>query len=191
MASVGALAATLAVPVLVFAATYIQDTGNMFSQQAKTAAQQQIDGLVQRTGKQILVYTIPALNGRDASQMADDVFSGQKINGVLLFMSAQDRQLEIKIDDASRQTITPSRETQIRDTMLSDFRQNEYDQGLKDGVDLIRADFTASGGATRTATGPNRVAIAVLIVGLLLGALLGARLLRARGRSASGVGREA
>src|SRR5581483_3642710 len=84
-----------AIPPAALAANYIQDGGNMFSQSARNQATQIIDSLVQRTGKEVLVYTVPSLNGQDASAAADNVFRTQRTNGVLFFMSNQDHKLEI------------------------------------------------------------------------------------------------
>lgn len=164
-----ALAALALAPLNALAATYIQDNGNMFSANAKNQATQQIDQLVQRTGKSLLVYTVPSLNGQDASAAADAIFRQNNVNGVLFYMSNQDRRLEIKIDDATRRTITTSRETQIRDTILGDFRAGNMDKGLLDGVSLVRSSLIGAAGSTATgapvrSTGPNWLFIGMLIV---------------------------
>ena len=81
--------ALLAAPLSALAAgNYVQDNGNMFSASAKNQATQLIDNTVRRTGKEILVYTVPALNGQDASTAADNVARQNNLDGVLLYMSA-------------------------------------------------------------------------------------------------------
>ncbi|HLG69675.1 MAG TPA: TPM domain-containing protein [Chloroflexota bacterium] len=163
--------AMLLAPLNALAATYIQDNGNMFSSGAKNQATQLIDNMVRRTGKEVLVYTVPSLNGQDPSAAADSVFQQNRVNGVLLYMSAQDRRLEIKVGADTRQAISTTREAQIRDHILSDFRNNQFDKGLIDGINDVNSSLPAAGGTRTTTTtapaaqrGPNWVLIGILIV---------------------------
>jgi len=166
------VAALAMAPLQALAATYIQDNGNMFSAGAKNQATQQIDQLLQRTGKEVLVYTVQSLNGQDASAAADNVFRQNGTNGVLLFMSKDDRRLEIKVGQDTRQAISTSREAQIRDTILNDFRANQFDKGLLDGVGAVRTTLqSAASSGSRTTTGqparqsgPSWVFIGMLII---------------------------
>jgi uncharacterized membrane protein YgcG len=186
---VAMLLALVAAPLNALAATYIQDNGNMFSQNAKNQATQSIDRLVQRTGKEILVYTVPSLNGQDASAAADNIFRQNRADGVLLFMSRDDRKLEIKVGQDTRQALSTQREAQIRNTILNDFRANNqqgFDKGLIDGVNAINSALpnngaTGSGGlAPATQSGPNWVFIGMLVVIALLVVWVIAGIRRAR-----------
>ncbi len=174
LAVFGMLAIFASAPLSALAATYIQDNGNMFGQAAKNQATQQIDNLVQRTGKEIVVYTVASLNGQDASAAADNIFRSQRVNGVLFFMSNQDHRLEMKVGQDTRGVISTSRETQIRDTVLADFRANNFDKGLLDGVNAAsNAMLTAAGPSGANArpaqqSGPNWVLIGLLVIGGLL-----------------------
>ena len=171
-----ALLALAAAPLDAFAATYIQDNGNMFSSGAKNQATQTIDRLAQRTRKEILVLTVPSLNGQDATSAANAAFSQNSVNGVLIFASRQDRRLEIVVGKDTQQALPDSRVTQIRQTMLNDFRANNqaaFDKGLIDGVNAVSSTLgaAASGGAATAPArqgGTNWVAIGLLIVVVLL-----------------------
>ncbi|MBV8087940.1 MAG: TPM domain-containing protein [Chloroflexi bacterium] len=180
------LAALAVAPLNALAATYIQDNGNMFSANAKSQATQQIDQLVQSTKKEVLVYTVTSLNGQDPSTAADSIFRQNGTNGVLLFMSKNDRQLQIKIGTDTRQAISTQRETQIRDAILTDFRSGDFDKGLLDGVGAIRATLTnaplpGSGSAVPVRqSGPNVGLIVLLIVLALVAVWVIAGIRRAR-----------
>src|SRR5690348_3157631 len=100
-----ALLALVAAPLNAFAATYIQDNGNMFSSGAKNQATQTIDRLAQRTHKEILVLTVSSLNGQDAASAANAAFSQNRVNGVLIFASRQDRRLEIVVGRDTQQAL--------------------------------------------------------------------------------------
>jgi uncharacterized protein len=172
------LVALAAVPLQAFAANYIQDNGNMFSQTARNQASTAIDNMVRRTGKEVLVYTVPSLNGQDSSAAADNVFRQNSTNGVLIFASKDDRKLEIKVGQDTRAAISTQREAQIRNTILSDFRANNqqgFDKGLLDGINAVNAALPSTrGGSTSTGlepaqqSGPNWVFIGILVILALL-----------------------
>src|SRR5579862_4995872 len=145
------LLALAAFPLSALAATPVQDNGNMFSSGAKNQATQIINTLQRQTGKEVVVYTVPSLNGQDPSAAADSIFRAQNVNGVLLFMSSQDRRLEIKVGQDTRQALSTQREAQIRDTILSDFRSNKFDQGLLDGVNGVRSALASAPASSRGA----------------------------------------
>ena len=161
----GLVVALLATPLTALAAA-IQDGGSMFSQSAKSQAGQLIDSMQRRTGKQLVVYTVSSLNGQNAGTAARTVFNQQRINGVLFFMSKGDRQLELVIGQDTQRAIPPAREDQIRNTILTDFRSNKFDQGLIDGVNAVNQALpsagSVSGGAAQS--GPNWVVLGLLIV---------------------------
>ena len=175
---VAVLVALVATPLNALAATYIQDNANMFSANAKNQAMQAIDGIVKRTSKEVLVYTVPSLNGQDPVAAANNVFRQQQTNGVLIFASRDDRRLEVVVGQDTRQAIPASKSAQIRQTMLNDFRANNqqgFDKGLVDGVNAVNAALpSVRGGANgRTApatqSGPNWLFIGMLIlIGLLV-----------------------
>jgi uncharacterized membrane protein YgcG len=184
LALAAALLALIVMPINALAATYIQDNANMFSSGAKNQATQLIDSLQRQTGKEIVVYTVQSLNGQDPSTAADNIFRAQNVNGVLLFMSKQDRRLEIKIGQDTRQAISSQREGQIRDTVLTDFRSNKFDQGLLDGVNGIRSALlnapVATSGAPIRQSGPSPILIGLLIIGALIVVWVIAGVIRAR-----------
>ncbi|HVA24372.1 MAG TPA: TPM domain-containing protein [Chloroflexota bacterium] len=183
-----ALTALLAAPLNAFAATYIQDNGNMFSSGAKNQATQLIDGLRQRTGKDVLVLTVPSLNGQDAATAADNAFRQNRVNGVLFFASRGDRKLEVVVAQDTKQALPDARAAQIRQTMLNDFRANNqqgFDKGLIDGVNAVGSTLgaAASSGTAATApvqSGPNLVFIGLLILVAVLAVWVIAGIMRAR-----------
>jgi uncharacterized membrane protein YgcG len=169
--------ALVAAPLQALAATYIQDNANMFTQGAKTQASNAIDDLVRRTNKEILVVTVPSLNGQDPNAAADNVFRQNRVNGVLFFASRDDRRLEIVVGQDTKQALPDSRAAQIRQTMLNDFRANNqqgFDKGLIDGVNEVRSTLLGAGaGSSGSAvpvrqSGPNWLLIGMLIVLVLL-----------------------
>jgi uncharacterized membrane protein YgcG len=183
-----ALMALLAAPLSAFAATSIQDNGSMFSSGAKSQAAQLIDGLMQRSGKQIVVVTVPSLNGQDAATAADNAFRQNSVNGVLFFASKTDRRLEVVVGQDTKQALPDGRATQIRQTMLNDFRSNNqqgFDKGLIDGINAVAAALPAASGARAGTTparqsGPSLVTIGILIVLALLVVWIIAGIFRAR-----------
>ena len=95
-----------------------------------------------RTGKEILVITVPSLSGQDAKAAAENAFRQNRANGVLFYVSREDRKLELVAGQDTQQALPPARLDSIRQTMLNDFRANNqqgYDKGLLE--DWIRKKF--------------------------------------------------
>src|SRR5207302_1847373 len=130
---VAVLLALVAAPVSALAANYFQDNANLFSAGAKNQATSAIDDLVRRTGKEVRVITVPSLNGQNARVAAESAFQQNRVDGVLFYVSRDDRKLELVDTPSTRQALPPNRLDQIRQTMLADFRANNqqgYDKGL-------------------------------------------------------------
>lgn len=179
------LMAIFAAPLNALAATYITDNGNMFSSGAKNQATSIIDNLVRRTRKEVLVYTVPSLNGQDVTAAADQAFQRNRTNGALIFISKQDKKLDIVAGTDTQQVLNQQRRNQVRDHILSDFRANKFDQGLIDGVSDISsilggAATSSSGGVRAAQQGPNWVLIGFLIILALLAVWIIAGIVNAR-----------
>ena len=185
-ALVAVLLALIAAPLNALAATYIQDNASMFSNGAKSQATQTIDNLRRQTGREIVVYTVPSLNGQDAQTAAQNAFRQNNVEGALIFASRDDRRLELVDSPSVRQALPQARLDQIRQTMLDDFRANTpqgFDKGLLDGVNGLRAALVAVPPSSRAPvrqSGPNLVLIGLLVIGALVVVWVIAGIIRAR-----------
>lgn len=133
---------TTAVPAL--AAGPIQDDGNMFSSGARSAAETKSNQIQRDTGKSVTVKTVQNLGGKEISATADQFFSQQKLNGVLIYAAKDEKKLAIKVGTDTRSAISTGEESAIRDQMTQRFAANDFDGGLLNAIDRIGTDLRAA-----------------------------------------------
>ncbi|GAB2774133.1 putative membrane protein YgcG [Hymenobacter luteus] len=96
------------------------------------------------TGTQMVVVTVPSLGGRSAAEYARALGTawgiGQrdKNNGLVVLLSAQDRQVTIQAGSGLQDRITPElTQRVIREQMTPSFKQGRYFAGLRTGLNTL------------------------------------------------------
>jgi uncharacterized protein len=158
--------AAIALPAL--AATFVQDGANMLSAGTVGSLNRVIGNFNTQTGKEIVVDTVPSLNGTSLADAAHQAYTQRNVNGVLIFIARDDRRDIIVPDAAGVEAGWFTRDTldSIRSTMESQFKAEDYDGGVTSAVDgvlnIYRAHLSSSGRtqngngsvpATRTSSG--------------------------------------
>src|ERR1700758_2550148 len=92
------LALVVALPAL--ARDFVQDGAGMFSADTVAQLNQHISAFNAQTGKEIVVITVPSLNGNTIDAAAHQAFSQQNVNGVLIYIAKADRKDTIVADRA-------------------------------------------------------------------------------------------
>jgi uncharacterized protein len=176
VAAVLALIALALTVSLAGAVGAVQDDAGMFSSGARNSAEQRIAQIERNSGKMVQVITTPSLNGRDIGSVSRQAFQDQRINGVLLYFSRDDRQLAIQVGQNTRGAITTQDEAQIRDTIVNHFSSNDFDGGLLAAIDQIGNDLVAAvpsnGPQTQPRTSPQGQGISLMPILLIGGAIL-------------------
>jgi len=136
-----ALVASLAAPAA--ARDYVQDGAGMFSKQMIDRVDGRIDAFNRATGKEIVVVTVPSLDGANLQDAAAKAFSQQNVDGVLIFIARDDRRDIIVPDRAGVRAgwFTPEVLRSIRTQIESAFRSEAFDDGLLSGVDGVLAVY--------------------------------------------------
>jgi len=98
------------------------------------------------TGNEIVVLTVPTLEGESIEGYATRVFDTWKLgkkgrdNGVLLIVAPQDRRLRIEVGYGLEGTLTDVAASRIiRDVITPAFKAGDYDRGVGDGIAAIVA----------------------------------------------------
>lgn len=125
------------------AADPIQDGAALFSAGTVSRLDQQIADFTAQTGKQIVVITVPSLNGQPIETAAHQAFSSQGVNGILIYIAKSDRQDHITTGADTAQFFPPQTLASIRSTMESQFRDGDYDGGITSAVEGILNVFRA------------------------------------------------
>jgi uncharacterized protein len=133
----------------------VNDYAGMLSPETKTVLEQKLAGFERDQSTQVVVLTIPSLQGdileQFAIRVAEQWKPGQKgkDNGVLLILAKDERKVRIEVG-MGLQGVLPDITAShiIRDVMRPYLKDNNYDQGISAGVDAIMAatkgEFKAS-----------------------------------------------
>ena len=114
----------------------------MFSAATVSQLDQQISDFTAQTGKQIVVVTVPSLNGKSLSDAAEAVFQQQNINGMLIFIAKDDRKDFFVPDTATCAVFPEPTITSIRQSMESLFKAEDYDGGVTTAVSRSTQRFS-------------------------------------------------
>jgi uncharacterized protein len=156
----------------------VNDYGNILSSSTEGQLEAVLGELERTDSTQIVVLTIPSLEGdslEDFSiRVADQWKIGQKNkdNGAILLISKNDRKLRIEVGYGLEGSLTDLISGRIiRDIIVPYFKRGDFDAGISNGVQAmiqaVRGEFKADAKAVRvsprSSSSPNFFAILVII----------------------------
>ena len=156
LASFAALAAD--VPYL---SGRVVDHANILSAGAKQKISALSEAREKASGDQVVVLTMPTLDGESIEGFATRVFDAWKLgqkgkdNGVLVIVAPSDRKMRIEVGYGLEGTLTDAAAARIiREAMTPRFKQNDFDGGVTAGVQAIvdtlegKGDWAHAGAAS-------------------------------------------
>jgi len=163
---------------------YVNDYAGMISAQAKAVLEQELQAFEQSDSTQIVVLTIPSLEGEVLEEFSIKVAEQWKIgqkgkdNGIIVLVSKQDRKIRVEVGRGLEGKITDLMSGRIIDlVIMPKFKRGDFDGGLISGVhaliDASRGEFKAdSSRQPRRRNGQSRLltflifgGIAILVLG--------------------------
>ena len=137
----------------------VVDAAGILSPQAQTEISAQLAAHEQATSNQVVVVTLKSLQGNDVAdygyQLGRHWGIGQKgkNNGVLLIVAPNERKLRIDVGYGLEGVLTDAVSRAIIDRVIKPyFKQDNYEQGIRAGVDAI---LSALGGEFQTPPPPT------------------------------------
>ena len=133
---------------------HVNDYAGMISPQAKAALEQELRAFEQSDSTQIVIVTIPSLQGEVLEQFSLKVAEAWKIgqkgkdNGIIFLVSKEDRKLRVEVGRGLEGKITDLMSGRIIDLVVKPrFKRGDFDGGFITGVhalmDASRGEFKA------------------------------------------------
>ena len=122
----------------------VNDDAEILSESTRQALTTLLKEHEDRTSNQVVVLTVPTINGESIEQYASDVFEAWKLgredkdNGVLIVVVPDDRRMRIEVGYGLEATLTDALAGRIiRNIMTPKFKNGDYDGGISDGVRAV------------------------------------------------------
>jgi uncharacterized protein len=122
----------------------VNDYANLIAPDQKQRIEAQLAQFEQQTGNQVVVLTIPTLNGEDIEGYANRVARawalGQKgkDNGVLLLVAHQDRKMRVEVGYGLEAVLTDLQTNIIQnEVIIPYFKRGDFGGGIEAGVKAI------------------------------------------------------
>ncbi len=119
----------------------VNDNAQILSESTRKSLTEILKEHEVRTTNQIVILTIPSLEGESIEDFANKVFNEWKIgqkdknNGILIVVVPDERQMRIEVGYGLEGTMTDlSAGRIIRDIMAPRFREGDFDGGIADGA---------------------------------------------------------
>lgn len=119
---------------------YVYDGAQVLSGDTEQYIQKTNQELENKTGAQIVVVTIPSLEGRSLEEYATQLFrqwgigDGEKNNGVLLLCAVEDRQFRVEVGYGLEGDLPDGKTGRMQDTYIIPLlREDRFDEGIKNG----------------------------------------------------------
>ncbi|MGZ3494595.1 MAG: TPM domain-containing protein [Thermodesulfobacteriota bacterium] len=133
---------------------YVNDYAGMISPSAKSKIEQGLKAFEQSDSTQLVILTIPSLEGENIEEFSIKVAEAWKIgqqqkdNGILLIVSKQERKIRIEVGRGLEGRLTDLMAGRIIDQVIKPrFKQGDFDAGFVAGASALisatRGEFKA------------------------------------------------
>jgi uncharacterized protein len=122
----------------------VTDNAEVLNDATRRALTERLKAHEDRTGDQIVVLTVPSLEGENIEEYAVRIFESWKLgkkgkdNGVLVIVAPKDRRMRIEVGYGLEGTLTDLAAGRIvRNVMTPRFKAGDYNGGIEAGVQAI------------------------------------------------------
>lgn len=119
---------------------YVNDYASLLSENTKEYIQKANEHLYSKTGSQIVVVTIPNLEGNSLEEYATELFrtfgigDSKKNNGLLLLLTLEERQFRVEVGYGLEGILPDAKTGRIQDEYIIPYlKQNKWDEGIQNG----------------------------------------------------------
>lgn len=158
-----------------FLAGHVNDNAHLLSASTLNALEVLLQTHEDSTSNQVVVLTIPSLQGEILEEYSIKVVETWKLgqkendNGVLLLIARDDRQVRIEVGDGLEGDLPDITCGQIiRSEIVPRFRDGDYEAGIRDGVAAILAAINGSYTAAATKGNEPDLMFRLLFFGIFI-----------------------
>lgn len=160
---------------------YVTDQAGVLSEQQRAIMSQELYRYAEKTGNQILVVTIPSLEGEDLEGFTEGLYELNKPgvkgkdNGLILLVAKAERKIRIEVGYGLEEAVPDGRAGMIiRNVMASGFQKGDFYGGITAGVysviKSITPDYNIEGYQGTPVRGSRKDSFpAALVVALIIG----------------------
>lgn len=123
---------------------YVNDYASLLNPETKSYIINANKKLNSQTGSQIVVVTVPSLDGKSLEEYSTELFrefgigDKTKNNGVLLLLALQERQFRIEVGYGLEGVLTDGKTGRIQDEYIIPYlKQDDWNEGIKNGFNAI------------------------------------------------------
>ena len=127
----------------------VVDQANIVQPSTRNAIEQKLADLETKSGIQLVVATVPSLEGQEIEPYANELFRNWKLgektknNGVLLLVAPNERRVRIEVGYGLEGTLTDAlSKVIIANAMTPRFKAGDFGDGISRGVDDITTVLT-------------------------------------------------
>lgn len=171
---------------------YVNDFANLLDAETKDHIVSTNVQLYKQTGAQVVVVTLPSLEGDNLEEYATALFrqygigSQEKNNGVLLLLALEDRAFRIEVGYGLEGALNDAKTGRIQDDYIIPYlKDDKWNEGIRNGFDAIIQEVNAEYDAGLSDVvphtppepawyeDPDNFVMAAMVVAALFGALTG------------------
>jgi uncharacterized protein len=156
-------------------AIYVNDLANIFRDDQRSELEQMLIEYFDSTSTQIVVVTIPSLEGMDAAQYAVElgekwgIGQAEKDNGVLFLVAPNDRKMYIATGRGTEEKLTDVFLGRIRDNyILPEFKTGNFYSGVRLGILQMMNRLNGTFVSDKTASSDEEISLFGIILILLI-----------------------
>jgi len=123
---------------------YANDYSNVLSDEVKEYINDKGKQLEEKNGAQIVVVTIPSLEGDSLETFANDLFNyvgignKEQNNGLLILLVTKDRKLRVEVGDGLEGCLNDGKVGRYEDAYMMDYlRDSNWNDAIKNGYDAF------------------------------------------------------
>lgn len=142
-------------------AFYVYDGAQVLTEETEQYILKNSRELDSETGAQIVVVTIPSLEGESLEEYATDLFrqwgigDAEKNNGLLLLCAVEDRQFRVEVGYGLEGDLPDGKTGRMQDAYIIPLlREDRFDEGIKNGYTAFLQEVSAVYDVTITGEAP-------------------------------------